>query len=103
MSKLNLLGEIFGRLTVVEDVGRDKHRQVLWRCVCSCGSNKDVIATAAALRRGSYTSCGCRKRKDLTGKKFNHLTAMYPINNGSRRVTWHWKCDCGNEVDILGI
>ena len=36
--------------------------------------------------------------KDLTGKKFNHLTALVPLaarepTNGT--VMWLCKCDCG--------
>lgn len=98
----DLVGKKFGKLEVVKFYGLNKHNQRLWLCKCECGSDKDIIATSSSLKHGHYVSCGCRKKKDLTGKKFNHLTAMYPINDGSRTVTWHWKCDCGNEVDIKG-
>lgn len=41
--------------------------------------------------------------KDLTGKKFNHLTALYPLKERLRgNIVWHCKCDCkdGTEVDV---
>lgn len=41
--------------------------------------------------------------KDLTGHKFGRLTAIKPLEkrrNG--QVVWHVKCDCGNEVDVVG-
>ena len=36
--------------------------------------------------------------KDLTGKKFNHLTAIKPLFEKSNRgeMIWLFKCDCGN-------
>ena len=37
-------------------------------------------------------------RHDLTGKKFNNLTAIkYIKGQGRIRCKWLWKCDCGNE------
>lgn len=30
--KLNLTGKQFGRLTVLSEAGRNKHRNVLWLC-----------------------------------------------------------------------
>lgn len=41
---------------------------------------------------------------DLTGKQFGRLTALY-TNGKTRRgdIIWHCKCQCGNEVDVLGI
>ena len=38
--------------------------------------------------------------KDLTGKKFGRLTALYPTGERLRHsMIWHCKCDCGNECD----
>lgn len=41
------------------------------------------------------------KAKDITGQKFNMLTALYPVGV-SKNGTWIWmcKCDCGNEKQI---
>lgn len=53
-----LIGQVFGRLTVVEDVGlRDKAGAIKWKCLCSCGNV--TYAVGAALKRGDYRSCGC--------------------------------------------
>lgn len=41
--------------------------------------------------------------KDITGKKFGYLTALYVSGHDSKnRILWHCKCDCGNEIDVLG-
>lgn len=53
MKKLNLIGKTFGRLSVIEEVGKE------WLCICSCGSFKR--STTQLLNRGAVKSCGCLK------------------------------------------
>ena len=41
------------------------------------------------------------KLVDLTGKKFNMLTVIHKCDfKKNNKVTWHCRCDCGNEVDV---
>ena len=57
MSKLiDLTGQRFGRLVVVEMAERKKGK-TYWRCRCDCGEIKDV--RGACLRKGRAKSCGC--------------------------------------------
>ena len=52
----NLIGQKFGKLTVVEAVGvRDSHAR--WRCICDCGLEK--IVKTGMLKDKSVRSCGC--------------------------------------------
>jgi len=38
---------------------------------------------------------------DISDKKFNRLTALYPTDQRKRGiVVWHCRCDCGREVDV---
>ena len=53
-----LPGSVFGRLTVLDEVGKDKHGQRLWLCGCSCGGK--TVVTGSNLR-GKTRSCGCLK------------------------------------------
>lgn len=42
------------------------------------------------------------KRKDLTGLKFNRLTALYPDGNDNHgNIYWVCQCDCGNSVKVI--
>lgn len=90
---IDLTGNRFGKWTVLEYVGK-RH----WKCLCDCGTIKDV--NADSLRQGRSTSCGCNRHPDLTGKRFGSLTVKDIVlasgGNGS-----HFKyvcvCDCGNE------
>lgn len=39
---------------------------------------------------------------DLTNQKFNRLTVLYRAGSSGGKATWHCKCDCGNECDVIG-
>lgn len=66
MTTLSLEGGQFGRLTVIERVpGISRHRQVLLRCLCSCG--REIEAVKSQVLIGRKKSCGCLLRQ--TGSK----------------------------------
>lgn len=102
----NLVGKVFGELTVLEKGSTDKNGHISWICQCSCGNLKEVAGTN--LIQGHTTSCGCIHSKttseqsleDLTGQTFGKLTVMYRAANKNGRVTWHCKCSCGTEIDV---
>jgi hypothetical protein len=66
MSKLaiNLRGQKFGRLTVIQQAPCDRFGGARWECRCDCGATK--IANSARLRNGDTTSCGCYHREVIT-------------------------------------
>lgn len=52
-----MIGQVFERLTVLEQVENDRHGKRRWRCSCSCGGT--TVATTSDLRTGNTKSCGC--------------------------------------------
>ena len=102
-------GDRFGQLVLIERIGTASYGDPIWKCQCDCGNTKNIATRS--LVSGLTKSCGCYRNKrvyetistDLTNQKFGKLTALYPIigNNKSGGVTWHCKCDCGNEKDIV--
>ena len=68
-TKKDLIGKIFGRLTVICEVGRSNRREILWKCLCSCGTTH--IVKSIYLINGDVTSCGC-KFKDMVGENSPH-------------------------------
>jgi len=61
---INRAGQIFGRLRVIQEAGRDQNKKVIWRCVCECGTFVQV--TAGSLVTGNTTSCGCYLKERIT-------------------------------------
>lgn len=102
--KRDLVGQVFGRLTVIKDSGqRNAQRRLMWLCRCECGSDK--LASTTNLVRGITSSCGClqveqaraRVYVDLTGRRFGALVAISPSDerDNANYVRWNVRCDCG--------
>src|SRR5712692_10633 len=59
-ARLELSGQQFGRLTVIEFAGIKQYTgysYTLWRCRCDCGN--ETVVYGKNLTKGSTTSCGC--------------------------------------------
>lgn len=75
--KENLIGKVFGRLTVIRQAEDyvlpcGKHH-ARWLCQCSCPEKKEVVVWGALLKKGDTTSCGCLRRENQrqSCKKYN--------------------------------
>lgn len=101
MSKrIDLVGETFGKLTVIKFAGLNKWSRTMWQCECACGTKKIIDGTE--LRSGDTKSCGntgCRNNsKNLSGMKFGRLRVLYL----KERQRWVSRCECGKEKVIDG-
>lgn len=64
MSKLiDLTGQKFGRLTVIERAGSDKYKNAMWLCKCDCEKQAKCVVNGSYLRQGLSQSCGCYNRE----------------------------------------
>lgn len=75
MNKKNLIGQKFGRLTVLSDSGlRAVDGTIKWKCKCECGNYTCVNTTN--LTRGVTQSCGCLQKERTTEaiKRYNSFT-----------------------------
>ena len=54
---MDLTGQKYNRLTVLEYAGRDKYNCTMWKCRCDCGNIK--VVKGKYLRNGNTKSCGC--------------------------------------------
>ena len=64
MKPLDLVGEKFGRLTVIERT-ENKGSKAAWKCICDCGGF--TVAVSHDLISGHTQSCGCFQ-KEMTSK-----------------------------------
>lgn len=107
MKKIDLTGNVFGRLTVLGDVGkRTKNGKVLWHCLCECGTV--TFVRTDHLKNGSITSCGClndekkhERFKDLTGTETGNFKIIDRAYSKNSRIYWNCICKhCGNHVEL---
>lgn len=71
--KIDLLGQRFGRLTVIEESPVRINQQVCWICKCECGNiTKPILA--GNLKKGHTKSCEC-----LRTKHNMHKTRLYEV------------------------
>lgn len=68
--KIDLTGQRFGRLLVLNEARRDKHESVLWQCQCDCGNLSTV--SGASLRAKNSVSCGCYRREAASKANSTH-------------------------------
>ena len=58
---IDLTGQRFGKLKVISHIPhiqeKGKHKGSVWKCICDCGREKDVLS--GNLRSGDTKSCGC--------------------------------------------
>lgn len=74
---LDLTGQRFGRLTVVERAPNNQG-QTRWLCHCDCGTERNV--NAGSLQAGLTLSCGCLGRERRIKSLTKHGLARSPQN-----------------------
>lgn len=86
-----VIGQKFGKLTIVGLANLDKNRNRRVSCTCDCGSNK--ITTYNKLSTGNIRSCGClrienanKQLERATSKNPNLLKKMEPRLATAKRV-----------------
>lgn len=67
---IDITGDKYGLLTVVEKAPHEVKGQTKWLCICECGSTK-VIRTND-LRSGKTLSCGCHRSANSKSKATKH-------------------------------
>lgn len=85
--KIDLTGQIFGRLKVIKEVEKTKYGHISWLCECSCENHTQTICSTNSLRSNKVKSCGCISIERLikfnkeNKKKYNtyDLTGEYGI------------------------
>lgn len=86
MNKLNLVGQKYNRLTVLEPAEPITGRTA-WRCQCDCGIIKNI--KTEELRSGGTKSCGCWDREQSSARAENMYSKNIkysPSEASARRV-----------------
>ena len=91
-------GKIFENVVVEEMLYNYKNRSTYCKCLCKCG--KEFITEAKALVNGNTTSCGCKRRPPLIGRRFGRLKVIDQTENYNQQRCWICNCDCGNTIKV---
>lgn len=120
----NLIGQRFGKLTVIEMIDGTKEEGPTVRCQCDCG-NQTIVQTNN-LKKGNTKSCGCLvkearikadkerregikpkttyhryKSEDCVGQHYGHLTILKLVGKNSHGQTMaECRCDCGKVITV---
>ena len=75
----HLVGQPFGRGTVIARAGVDEHNNALWLLQCSCPDQTEYTARTGDLTSNKTTSCGCVRREKVAAanKTRRRLDALY--------------------------
>ena len=95
---VDITGERFGNLTVIERDVDAVSKGAKWICKCDCGNIISVLGSH--LRNGHTKSCGCLKtqREDLSNQRFGRLIVLREDDKDTKKCIC--KCDCGNIVSV---
>lgn len=81
---LDIKGEIFGQLTVLEKTGNSiSGHSSVWKCVCNCGNVKEVLGSN--LKAGKTKSCGCLLK---TNTRIGLSSIKHGMHNTSSYRAW---------------
>ena len=97
----SILGERFGKLVVIGPSAEIRYGCHTVLCRCDCGNLTYVLTSS--LRNGNTRRFGCRKTRDISGKRFGSLVAVEPmgeVHPTNKTRLWRCVCDCGRETVV---
>ncbi len=85
-----------GRWLVIGPAGRNRHRSLLWRCRCDCGTEK--VKPTNELTCGASLSCGCLRAEQLAARNREQAGRNREWAARTGRAKPSRNCDhCGRE------
>lgn len=74
---IDITGQRFGRLVVLQRGSNGTNRHPRWECICDCGGH--ALVTPSHLKSGKTQSCGCLQKE--------RSSAAASVNNATHRMT----------------
>lgn len=95
--KLDIVGDVYGKLVVKKEVkSNEKYYVRKFLCRCECGNN--TITTINRLRSGDTKSCGCLQKQITVKRSFKHGLSLrnniHPKLNSLRHA--YFRCNNPN-------
>ena len=58
-NRVEEIGKVYGRLTVLSEAGRNNQKSIMWLCQCECGKQKVIRGSDLRRKNNGVRSCGC--------------------------------------------
>lgn len=106
-----LIGATINDWTILDIIPADEeHYSTFALCECQCGTIREVNLTN--ITKGVSKNCGCGRKKtmsekytkNLVGQRFGKLVVLELLDerSSSGKTMYRCRCDCGNEVNVVG-
>lgn len=98
------IGKKYGRLTPLKRVPRKTRGPVWYRCICDCGTRKNI--RGFSLTRGNTRSCGCLQIELTIKRSFAHgkcATSAYRVWMNMKRRCFDPRCEAFKYYGARGI
>lgn len=82
-SKRNLIGNTYGRLTVIKFLQLDNSQKCVWECRCECGNKKGI--RGGDLTSKKVKSCGCLL-SETSKENIKKSHRLYPKSAGFKGI-----------------
>jgi len=98
LHKTVFIGDKFGKLKIITDLGRCKGGRQLVECLCDCGNLKKTYLSY--LYTGVTSSCGCLVKRNVEiGQRYKNMVIVKDlgdeIEGTHKRRYVACRCDCG--------
>ena len=101
----NIIGEKFNHLTVIEKTNIRSAGKILYKCICDCENQTEILVSRTDLQNGHTTSCGCARRKYKINDIINNRQVIGYIGSKYSDGHYYYKCNCllcNREYEVLG-
>lgn len=93
--KKEMVGLIFGRLTVLSEV-ETPYQRCYWSCLCTCGNK--VAVRGNHLRANKISSCGCLQKEWIESNKVIHGQGRKKKQTSEYKIWGAMKYRCTSPV-----
>lgn len=94
MERVNIKGDRYGRLTVLDRAENSKRGRTQWLCKCDCGRMTTV--TTDRLRGGVTRSCGCLHNEVIARVNYRHGESFHSANTRLYHIWINMRQRCSN-------